>query len=63
MKALILRRNVFGIHFMRKTLSPKTSLRVITPLVRGTSTAMMLDQGFSIRHEAREGTRRRENPD
>ena len=40
---------------MRKTLSPKTSLRVIIPLVRGTSAAMMLDQGFSIHHEGREG--------
>jgi hypothetical protein len=41
---------------MRKTLSPKTSLRVIIPLVRGTSAAMMLDQGSSIHHEgAREG--------
>jgi hypothetical protein len=40
---------------MRKTLSPKTSLQVIIPLVCGTSAAMMLDQGFSIHHEAREG--------
>jgi hypothetical protein len=40
---------------MRKTLTPKTSLRVIIPLVRGTSAAMMLDQVFSIHHEAREG--------
>jgi hypothetical protein len=40
---------------MRKTLSFKTTLQVIIPLVCGTSAAMMLDQGFSIHHEAREG--------
>ena len=40
---------------MRKTLNPKTSLQVIIPLVCSTSAAMMLDQGFSIYHEAHEG--------
>jgi hypothetical protein len=39
---------------MRKTLSAKTSLQGIIPLVCGTSAAMMLDQGFSIHHEARD---------
>jgi hypothetical protein len=40
---------------MRDTLSPKTSLQVNIPLLCGISAAMMLDQGFSIHHEAREG--------
>jgi hypothetical protein len=37
---------------MRNTLNPKTSLEVIIPLICSTSAAMMLDQGFSIHHEA-----------
>ena len=55
MKALILRRNVLESISLRKTLRPKTSPQVIIPLVCGTSAAMMLDQVFSIHHEAREG--------
>ena len=37
---------------MRKTLYPKTSLQVIIPLAYSISAAMMLNQGFSIHHEA-----------
>jgi hypothetical protein len=53
---------------MRKTLSPKTSLQIIIPLLYGTSAAMMLDQGFSVHHEAHEGheertTRLEKRPD
>ena len=40
---------------MRKTLYPKTSLQVIIPQACSLSAAMMLDQGFSIHHEAHEG--------
>ena len=40
---------------MRKTLYPKTSLQVIIPLACSISAAMMLDQGFSIHHEAHKG--------
>jgi hypothetical protein len=39
---------------MRKTLSPKTSLQIINQLACSLSAAMMLDQGFSIHHEAHE---------
>jgi hypothetical protein len=53
---------------MRDTLNPKTSLEVIIPLICSTSAAMMLDQGFSIHHEAHEGhevrtTRLEKRPD
>jgi len=40
---------------MRKTLYPKTSRQVIIPLACSISAAMMLDQGYSIHHEAHEG--------
>jgi len=40
---------------MRKTLYPKTSLQVAIPLASNISAAMMLDQGFSIHHEAHKG--------
>ena len=40
---------------MRKTFYPKTSLQVINPLACSLSAAMMLDQGFSIHHEAHKG--------
>jgi len=40
---------------MRKTLYPKTSLQVFIPLACSISAAMMLDQGFSIHHEAHKG--------
>jgi len=40
---------------MRKTLYPKTLLQVIIPLACSMSPAMMLDQGFSIHHEAHKG--------
>ena len=40
---------------MRKTLYPKTSRQVIIPQACSISAAMMLDQGFSIHHEAHEG--------
>jgi hypothetical protein len=55
MKALIFRRTILesGNEIsMRNTLNPKTSLEVIIPLICSTSAAMMLDQGFSIHHEA-----------
>src|ERR1700693_4624762 len=44
---------------MRKSLTPKTSLQVIIPLVCSTSAATMLDQGFSVHHEAHEGHKER----
>jgi len=40
---------------MRNTLYPKTSRQVIIPLACNISAAMMLDQGFSIHHEAHKG--------
>jgi len=40
---------------MRKTLYPKTSRQVIIPLACSISATMMLDQGFSIHHEAHKG--------
>jgi len=40
---------------MRKTLYPQTSLQVAIPLASNISAAMMLDQGFSIHHEAHKG--------
>ncbi len=40
---------------MRKTHYPKTSLQVIIPLASSISAAMILDQGFSIHHEAHKG--------
>ncbi len=40
---------------MQKTLYSKTSLQVIIALAWCISAAMMLDQGFSIYHEAHEG--------
>jgi hypothetical protein len=40
---------------MRKTLYPKTSRQVFIPLAWCISAAMMLDQDFSIHHEAHEG--------
>jgi hypothetical protein len=40
---------------LRKSLNPKTSLQVIIALLCSISAAMMLDQGFFIHHEAREG--------
>jgi len=40
---------------MRKTLYSETSLQVIIPLACRMSPAMMLDQGFSIDHEAHKG--------
>ncbi len=40
---------------MRKTLYSKTSRQIIIPLAWCISAAMMLDQGFSIHHEAHKG--------
>jgi len=40
---------------MRKTLYSKTSLQVVIPLAWCISAAMMLDQDFSIHHEAHKG--------
>jgi hypothetical protein len=40
---------------MRKTLYTKTSRQVIVPLACSISSAMILDQGVSIHHEAHEG--------
>ncbi len=40
---------------MRKTHYPKISLQVIIPLAWCISAAMILDQSFSIHHEAHKG--------